>query len=64
MVPSWIHFRYATMGIPKDLFFSFFFFLLPAYSYARSEPGPQLTGMLDPQLTERGQGSNLYPHGY
>ena len=25
---------------------------------------PQLTAMLDPQPTERGQGSNLQPHGF
>ena len=35
-------------------------------SNARSEPclwpTPQLTAMLDPQPTERGQGSNLQPH--
>jgi len=25
---------------------------------------PQLIAMPDPQLSERGQGLNLYPHGY
>ena len=37
------------------------------HSNARSEPSlqptPQLTAMLDPQPTERGQGSNPQPHG-
>ena len=27
------------------------------------QPRPQLTAMLDPSPTERGQGSNLHPHG-
>ena len=27
-------------------------------------PTPQLSAMLDPQRTEQGQGSNLYPHRY
>ena len=27
-------------------------------------PTPQLTGTLDPQPTEQGQGLNLHPHGY
>ena len=30
----------------------------------RLQPAPQLTAMLDPQPTDRGQGWNLYPHGY
>ena len=28
------------------------------------QPTPQLTATLDPQPTERGQGSNPHPHGY
>ena len=28
------------------------------------QPTLQLTAMLDRQPTERGQGSNLHPHGY
>ena len=39
----------------------------PSHSHARSElslqPTPQLMAMQDPQSTERGQGSNLHPHG-
>ena len=39
-----------------------------SHSSARSElrlrPTPQLTAMLDPWPTERGQGSNPHPHGY
>ena len=41
--------------------------LCQSYSKAGSEPNlqptPQLTAMLDPQPTERGQGSNQQPHG-
>ena len=32
-------------------------------SKPRPQPTPQLTAMLDPQPTERGQGSNPQPHG-
>ena len=39
----------------------FLFSLLPVYSYSGSKPSLQLTAMLDPW---RGQGSNVYPHGY
>ena len=39
-----------------------------ATAMARSEPGvqptPQLMAALDPQPTERDQGSNPHPHGY
>ena len=39
-----------------------------SHSNARSnpclQPTPQLMANLDPQRTERGQGSNLHPHGY
>ena len=39
-----------------------------SHSHAKSEPHlwptPQIAAMPDPQPTERGQGSNLYPHGY
>ena len=38
-----------------------------SYSYAGSEPRlqptPQLMAAVDPSPTERGQGSNLHPHG-
>ena len=38
------------------------------HSIIRSEPHlpptPELTAMPDPQPTEKGQGSNLHPHGY
>ena len=38
------------------------------HSKARSQPPlqatPQLTATPDPEPTERGQGSNLHPHGY
>ena len=41
--------------------------LCQSHNNARSEPHlrptPQLTGMRDPEPTERGQGSNLQPHG-
>ena len=33
-------------------------------SKPRLQPIPQLRATLDPQLTEWGQGSNPYPHGY
>ena len=33
-------------------------------SEAHLQPTPQLMAMPDPQPTERGQGSNLHPHGY
>ena len=39
-----------------------------SHSNARSEPRlqptPQLTATPDPKHTERGQGSNLQPHGF
>ena len=60
--PSMAEANWKKLG--KEYFFSFSFFLPPAYSYTRSELGPRLMATLDPRLTERGQGSNLYPHGY
>ena len=33
-------------------------------SEPRLQPTPQLTATQDPQPTERGQGTNLHPHGY
>ena len=33
-------------------------------SEQRLRPASQLRTMLDPKPTERGQGSNLHPHGY
>ena len=33
-------------------------------SELRLQPAPELTATLDPEPTEQGQGSNLYPHGY
>ena len=42
--------------------------LYHSYSNTGSElhlrPTSQLSAMLDPPLTERGQGSNMHPHGY
>ena len=42
--------------------------LCHSHSNARSKPHlqltPQLTAMPDPYSTEKGQGSNLCPHGY
>ena len=65
------------ISVSLSLSFFFFFFLFRAAptvygsfqargsnQSCNCQPTPQLTATLDPWPTERGQGSNPYPHGY
>ena len=63
--PHLRHIKVPWIGVKSEL-------KLLAYTTAtatpRSEPGlrptPELTSMVDPYLTEWGQGLNPHPHGY
>ena len=63
--PHLQHIEVPRLGVKSEL-------QLPAYTTQPQHPGsepslrhtPQFTGMLDPQPTEQGQGSNLHPQRY